>query len=175
MTTKGDEIRARERRVLAWSLAIAVFLHIAVLVLWPALRVGPLGASVTPGAIEGNGSGDTYLELLFGAPEIYGPDGSASAEPPTRVLEADRKIKLPSSCTRLLEVGRTPTTGDVWLRVNDSGRVDTVEVVGSTGDLCADGVIMRVAGDLWYRWLPSERFPAPVELIQPVTVTEARR
>ena len=33
-------------------------------------------------------------------------------------------------------------------------------------------MLRRVAGDLWYRWLPNEEFPAPVELIQPLSFTE---
>ena len=41
------------------------------------------------------------------------------------------------------------------------------------GDACGDQVIETVAGDLLYHWLPSERFPAPVDLIQPVTLTQA--
>ena len=32
---------------------------------------------------------------------------------------------------------------------------------------------MQLAGDLQYHWLPSERFPAPVHLVQPVTLVEA--
>ena len=49
--------------------------------------------------------------------------------------------------------------------------VDGIEE--STGDECADQVILTLANDLFYRWIPSERFPAPVDLIQPVTLTQA--
>ena len=58
--------------------------------------------------------------------------------------------------------------------VDEGGRTDDVEIEQSTGDACADEVLSRVAGDLWYRWLPSEEFPAPVDLVQPITLAETR-
>ena len=42
----------------------------------------------------------------------------------------------------------------------------------STGSACGDATLARVAGDLWYRWLPSEEFPAPVDVVQPLSFAE---
>jgi len=44
--------------------------------------------------------------------------------------------------------------------------------VRSSGIRCADDLLERVAGDLLYHWLPSEDFPAPVELTQPMRLSE---
>ena len=77
---------------------------------------------------------------------------------------------MPPDCLARKIAPSAPGTGQVRLKVNSSGRIDAVALDQSTGDLCWDLVAIRVAGDLWYRWLPSKRFPAPLELLQPLTV-----
>lgn len=42
----------------------------------------------------------------------------------------------------------------------------------SSGFPCGDAVLQRIAGDLWYRWLPNDEFPPPVELVQTLSFTE---
>ena len=110
------------------------------------------------------------VDVFFGPPRIFEPDGTLSVESPDRVLEAARAIRPPLACPASVRVARTPGSGSVRLTVNASGRIDAVTLDESTGDACWDVVATRVAADLWYRWLPSERFPAPVELLQPLTV-----
>lgn len=67
-----------------------------------------------------------------------------------------------------------PLSGRVHLRVNATGRVETVELTQSVGHICADEVITTVAASMWYHWLPNDRFPGPVDLDQPITLATAR-
>ena len=158
----------------AWSLCLAALIHVAAFVLWPGFRIELLpgldGMGETASEAEG---GLTFVDVFFGPPDIFEVDGMLSREPPERVLEADRVLELPTECATLTQEGRTPAYGRVRLQVRPSGRADVVGLVESTGDECGDDVIKTVAGDLLYHWLPSERFPAPVDLIQPVTLTQA--
>ena len=55
--------------------------------------------------------------------------------------------------------------------VNERGRVDSVQVTRSSGSYCWDRALASIAGDLWYRWLPTELFPAPIRLYQPVSLS----
>jgi hypothetical protein len=71
-----------------------------------------------------------------------------------------------------LDPEQTPLRGYVRLQVLASGRTLVAGIDESTGDRCADRVILDLARDLLYRWIPNERFPAPVQLIQPVTLIE---
>lgn len=116
----------------------------------------------------------TPVNVFFGPPKIYESDGTIAEEPASRILEAARLLQMPPECLSREIAPSAPGFGQVRLTVNSSGRIDAVVLEQSTGDLCWDKVAMRVAGDLWYRWLPSERFPAPLELIQPITVALAQ-
>ena len=172
MKTRYAQLRQRDRRVLLWSIAVAAILHVAAFVLWPAFQVEPWAlrnVGVSPGS-SGTGAGAEF-DLFFGPPDIFEVDGSLSREAPDRFLEVDRIVRVSSDCS---EEGRAPASGKVGLTLSASGRVHTVELVESTGGRCGDEVIVAVASDLLYRWLPSERFPAPVRLIQPITVSEKR-
>ncbi len=158
----------------AWSFGLAALLHIAVFVLWPGFRIELLPGSDGRGETVSEAEGSpTFVDVFFGPPDIFEIDGTLSREPPERVLEADRVLQLPTECATLSQEGRTPAYGRVRLRVRPSGRADVIGIAQSTGDECGDDVIETVAGDLLYHWLPSERFPAPVDLIQPVTLTQA--
>ena len=98
--------------------------------------------------------------------------GGLSTEPPERTLEAKRLVYLPAACRAIISGSGTIIDGSLRLKVRSTGRVDVVGVVRSTGIPCGDDVLKRVAGDLWYLWLPNSDYPAPVELIQPITLTE---
>ena len=174
MTRRSEELRKRDRRVLAWSLVVAALVHVAVFVVAPAFRVEPLvGADVeldTTGVAAG---GNANVDLLFGPPLVRVEDGEDWTAPPERVLSAQRGVRLETRCLDLASQGRTPRAGRVGLRIRASGRVDVLGLLEGTGDPCADRILTEVAGDLWYHWLPDERFAAPVTVEQPVTVVSA--
>lgn len=174
MRSRSAELRKRERRVLAWSLVAAAALHVAVFVLWRGYRVEPLTGSSDMRVGSGQTTGTAvYVEVVFGAPVILGPDGSRFPEPPERMLEAARVLRLPPECAGLGGDGALPVDGRVRLRVNARGRAEVLETLDSTGDACGDEVVRTVSDALWYRWLPSERFPAPVDVLQPVRLVLA--
>jgi hypothetical protein len=139
------------------------------------MEVEPLPSSQRSIQVGGQPGGTVvYVDVLFGPPEISLPDGTTSLEPPERVLAADRILQLPTSCGHLVEEERTPVEGRVRLGVSSSGQTQIREVVRGTGDPCADEVMIAVADALEYRWLPNERYPPPVDLVQPVTLMAAR-
>lgn len=171
MSERIKQRRKSERRVFFWCLGVAAALHVVVFLVFPAMQAGdapfPLFSddlTVEAGAIP--------LELFFGPPAISNAAGELSLEPPERVLEADRLVYLEAGCRALIAGSGTVIRGSVRLRVRSNGLADVLDVVRSTGERCGDEVLERVAGDLWYRWLPNEDFPAPVELIQPVSFAE---
>ena len=175
MKTRSAQLLGTHRRVLAWSLGIAVVLHLALFFLTPQFDVKPLpGSEAQRQAENGGASVLMFVDVLFGPPAIYTGDGTLSSEPPDRVLEAQRMLPLPTECASLDYDWRTPARARVRLRVRASGRATVVELTESTGDPCGDEVITKMADALRYRWLPDERFPAPVDLIQPVTIVQAR-
>ena len=171
MISRSTELRNRERRVLRVSFGVAVVVHVAAfgLIAWsrsaPEWRPG----SETIRLEEGSWTG-TRVDVFFGPPKIYEPGGTIAEEPPDRILEAARLLQMPPECLGREIAPSAPGFGQVRLTVNSSGRIDALALDQSTGDACWDLVAKRVAGDLWYHWLPSERFPAPVELLQPITV-----
>lgn len=175
MTTRSEQLREKHRRILAWSLLGAVAIHLAVFLLMPQFRAEPLGGSETVLDTTGVASGaNATVEVLFGPPSVRQTDGSHWTAPPERVLPAERDVRLETECLALASGGRMPLRGGVQLRVRPSGRVDVLGLPRSTGDACGDRIVKEVAGALWYRWLPDERFPAPVEVDQPVTLITAR-
>lgn len=173
--TRSEELRERNRRVLLWSLGVASVLHVAAFVLWPEYTVEPLTAPDAKLETLGDTGGIAlYVEVTFGPPEIFERDGTISVDSPRRQLEAARVLRLPQECARLTDPEALPYRGSVRLGLGTEGRAEAGGIVASTGDACADQVIRTVADALWYRWLPNERFPAPVDLIQPVTLVEAQ-
>jgi hypothetical protein len=169
--SRSAELRQRHRRVSRWSLGIAVLLHVLVFMFWPGLRVESPDVSDPESRVGEPAQGrPTYVEATFGPPDIFEADGTLSRQ--DRELEADHILLLPPGCVVLSEDARPPA-GRVRLRVWKSGRTDVVELAESTGSECGDEVITALADALWYRWLPNERYPAPVDLIQPVTLMRA--
>jgi len=171
--SRSEELRERHRRVFRWSLGIAVLLHVALFALWPRIQVQPLAGSEEEEIAEGSpGDGRPfYVEVVFGPPEIMTTDGRVVRE--DRHLEASRVVLLPPECGVLEQTADEKPHGRVGLRVWQSGRTDVVGIDQSTGSDCGDQVITMMAGALRYLWLPNERFPAPVDLIQPVTLLTA--
>lgn len=167
------ERRRRDRRVVGVGMALAAALHVIALLVLPGLpepEQPPAELEVDPAEIVGGRA--IPLDVFFGPPIIENSGGGVSFEPPTRVLSTQRAVFLPASCRVIVEGANQVFSGSVQLEVTATGRVQAVTVERSTGARCADDVLTRVAGDLWYRWLPDERFPPPVRLTQPMTFVE---
>jgi len=174
MTSRRQELRKKHNRILFWSLTLAGLAHVALFLLWPTMEVEPMPAGeseveTSPPIVETA----LVVDVHFGPPRIFGADGGIFVEPADRVLETSRIMSLPTGCAGLVAEGRMPARGEVRLTVVASGRALVGGIEDSTGDPCADQVLAALAGDLLYRWIPNDRFPAPVELIQPVTLTQA--
>lgn len=171
LKTRSQELRERHRKILAWSLVVAVVAHLAIFALTPVFRATPLGSTDLPPDTIGTAAGaNALVDVVFGPPTIVGSDGGSWTAPAERILPAQRGARLRPACAKLLTDGRAPLRGRVQLRVKASGRVDVLGFDRETGEPCADEVLREVAGDLWYHWLPDARFPAPVLLVQPVTL-----
>lgn len=177
LKTSASEHRNRHRRVLLWSLAGAALVHLIVFVALPDMEVEPLEGSnvrtVDLGSAEKTPS--ALLDVSFGPPEIANGNGTTHHEPAERVLNTKRLAELPPLCLELAAEGTRPLHGRVRLSVGPAGYAQVEELITSTGSTCGDFVIRNVAGSLRYHWLPDSRFPAPVDLVQPVTLVEVRR
>jgi hypothetical protein len=172
MEARADLLRRRDRRVFRWSFAIAVVVHGLVLAFGPWFRTEPVSLSATELVESGPPAlGGIPVDVFFGPPAIVLAADSLETQPPGRVLRAFRAIPAPVGCATNDWLARESAAGSVRLTLRETGRVETVEIVEGTGDRCWDMIVAGLAGDLLYRWLPSERFPMPVELVQPVTVT----
>ncbi len=166
----------RQRRILAISLMVAVAFHIALFVLMPKFETQPMGASNPQDGRKVPPIGTpTLMNVLFGPPTISAADGSEWAEPDDHVLEAQQLANLPPDCSAFSEAGHAPVHGSARLVVNADGYVNVVGVMESTGDACGDDVLEGIADALHYHWLPNDRFPAPVELVQPITLAQVVR
>lgn len=169
MESRAAAYRARGRRVFLWSLGVAVAVHVAAFLFWPEMPVEPMTAGPVVEAEPEEVDDDVLrvpVDARFGPPRILRTAGEWVQEPSDRTLQAGREVSLPAYC-----VGRAQSVeGEVRLRVNGEGRVDQVRIEEGSGTTCGDEALRRVAGDLWYRWLPDARFPAPVDLIQPVSL-----
>ena len=77
METRAAQLRARDRKVLAWSLIAAVVVHLVAFVLVPAFRTKPIATwGLRPQATRESNEGVTRVEVLFGPPTISAPDGT---------------------------------------------------------------------------------------------------
>lgn len=114
-----------------------------------------------------------WIDVAFGPPLVELPDGRRRREPPSRVLDVERVDiggTLPDGCDRVRREGFGRATGSVALRVGASGRVQYVQTQATTDDPCLDAVLVAVAEDLWYHWLPNDEALAPVDLVQPMRI-----
>ena len=165
LATRSAELRRRHRRVLGWSLAGGLLLHLgaALLITWPDAEGRTiLGEQMAAGAWTG-----PPIDFVFGPPTIRARATSGSDQVVDRTLEVRRSLPLPAECGR--SPGNAPSApARLHLSLDDQGRVSRLALAGSTGDRCWDAVAMEVALNLHYQWLPSSRFQHPVELEQPV-------
>lgn len=172
LSSRSQQLRRQHRKILGWSIAVAVVAHVLVLFFGPwfpsSLATGPRTELV-----EGTAPpfGGLAVTVIFDAPALEEEDGSLAQEPDWRILSASRSIPPPIACRDHDWLALPFAKGRVWMTVGDTGRPDTVTVAESTGDRCWDGVMVGLAGDLRYRWLPNDDFAAPVEVFQPVTLT----
>lgn len=174
MASRSEELRKRHRKVFFWSLVAAVGIHVAVFVLFPTLQPEPVfvpESETEPGRPVL--ARPIVVVALFGPPTITGQDGELWTEPPDRVLEAQRHVLLEGDCVALAREGQAALHGEVRLHVGWSGHTRVLGITESTGHACADEVLEEVAGALRYHWLPNERFSAPLELDQPIDLSEA--
>lgn len=174
METRVQTLRRRHRQIFRWSLGIAAVVHAVVLYYGPWFRSDSMSGGGTE-LVEGETTGRNGIpvDAHFGPPAIEDADGALAQEPPERVLHASRLIPPPVGCESLDWLAAEAAIGEVRLVVTETGRADSVQLSRSTGDRCWDGIMTGLASDLLYRWLPSERFPAPVWLFQPVTLSPA--
>lgn len=173
MSDRIAQRRKAERKVFRRGWSVAVALHVIVFLAWR--ESGEVRVTEPDPDFETVEIVDREpipLELHFGPPAIRNAAGGISVEPPERVLEVDRLVYLPGNCKALVKGSGATVGGSVRLAVNETGRTDVRGISQSTGYPCADAVLQRIAGDLWYRWLPSDEFPAPVELVQPLSFRE---
>jgi hypothetical protein len=171
--------RSQSNLLFALSFLIALGVHLALLLRDPTFELevpeNYLGPSAMQVPVDSGNIGPLF-NVSFLAPEIFARDGTLRPEPPERVLEA-RHIDLSEPLGSDACGGRDPDSvfpvaGQVQVRVNEHGRVVSVEVRETTGNRCRDAIIAGIARSVWYRWLPNEDYPAPVELIQRMSVTE---
>lgn len=176
MPTRSEELRAWNRKVFAWSYAAAALAIGFVLFVWsPEYTVEPMEEQSeiqredqTAGAVV-----PVFVQVLFGPPTIVRPDGTASTtEPPTRVLETGSVVELPPECLGEVLLASSELSGSLRLRVNVAGEATVMEIVEESASACGNRLMTATAGALRYHWLPSEAFPAPVELVQPVLVVD---
>ena len=171
--TRSVQLRQQGRRVLVWSLAVAAVIHVAVFALWPRTPVRPLGElRATP--IHDVEEGDVFVEISaeFGGPLIVSAGEQPASDRVEGYLQANRLTRVSLECREAFPPG-VVHEGEVRLVVNEQGRVESKEVTRESGAPCGDRALLAVAGDLWYRWLPSRSHPAPVVLVQPVSVEGA--
>lgn len=178
MESRSAQLRRRHRRILGWSMGVAVVLHAGAFALFPAYRPPLPGAASDWLATRTEEPGDLRsIDVRFGPPTIHLEDGTLRQEPPERVLEARsvsiRNIVLPSMCAAHLAEGFGSIEGDVRLRVGPDGRVFDARTATSSGDPCADRVLVSVAASLRYLWLPDGEARAPVDLVQPMLAEPA--
>lgn len=168
------KLRAKHRKVFGISIGLAVLLHAAVFLLSPTFRVGQMGSldsgrdSDNPGPIRE----PRVFTVLFGPPTIIDQDGQRWPETSDRFLEAVRVTELPLECADQGAVHIGEHHGSVRLTVNERGYAAAVEMIESSGSPCGDRLLRSTAGALRYHWLPDDRFAAPIDLVQPLTLTE---
>lgn len=179
--SRSAELRQRYRRVLTVSLVIAAGIHVLIFVGSPEFHVSPqFKLASNPDLVVGEMDADErwgIVNVFFGRPEIISDDGTVRREPPERVLEvyavAVARSALPRRCHLRNESEVLPAEGRVRVQVDGGGLVVWDRIEQSEGDECGNALLTTLSGSLWYQWIPNDRFPAPVELIQPVRVVAA--
>lgn len=179
MNTRSEQLRRRSRRVFVVSFLVAAVLHVAILFGMPAFHaVLPDGPASAEGDVVSVATRWQRFDVEFGPPEITDADRRIWVEPATRVLRVQdveiSDLREPVACDGRTLESIVPTSGRVRVRLAESGRVTVATIAESTGDACRDDILTAIAASVWYHWIPNDRFPAPVDLVQPLSVTEAR-
>ncbi len=175
MTLRSDHLRRRNRKIFLWSFGGAAVLHLVVLGFTPPFSPKGIGEGATPSSRPGGELVDPLVvDAFFGPPTLVRDDGTLVVEPPSRTLAA-RNLEVGGEvrgrrCLPSFEGRSTPVYAMLRLEVGESGRVAESEIHRATGDPCTDALMVAIGRSLRYHWLPSEAFPAPVHLLQPVMV-----
>jgi len=172
--SRSQRLRRRDRKVFYWSLVAAVAIHVAVVLLVPTFH--PESVPVPEAETEPGRpvlARPILVQAVFGPPTLAGPEEHSWTEPPERVLDAQRLVLLEGSCMALARNNGPAVRGELRLHVGWAGHARVLHVTESTGYACSDEVLKELGGALRYHWLPNERFPAPLELDQPIQLMEA--
>ena len=173
--TRAEQLRRQYRRILGWSVVVAIVVHAGIFVMSPDWEI-PRFASVEPQFVDDEEfvPALALIDATFGPPLIRLPDGTIRQEPPNRVLEAKevdlRGVRWSTECHWVLTEDFGSVDGEVRLEVGEFGLVSRARISRSSGDGCLDQLLVAVAGTLWYRWLPRADAEAPVDLVQPIRV-----
>ena len=178
MSDRLRNARSRERRIFGVSLVVAILGHVALFVFSPDFEID---ASWLPGGgatmAEGEETRPGRVDVEFRPPVILLGGGEMRMEPPERVLTA-RGVwvhgeMLSRGCRPVLRTELAATEATVRLVLGADGRVQEAAIAQGAGEACVDELIVAVAGQLRYEWLPDEEVPAPVELLQPLLLRGA--
>lgn len=170
--------RRRERRIVWGSLFLAAVVHLVAFAVFPRIQFSVLddtryGEEVLRRYVLG----DMAVDVHFGPPRIRTPGGGVAVEPPERILESRNlglsELELHPNCAGSFDAHLPPWEGSVRLQVGRGGLVTVEGIAESTGDGCVDAALLNTAGALLYRWLPSEHYPAPVQLEQPMRLVRS--
>lgn len=173
MTTRSEQLRKRDRKVLAWALFIAVAIHVAVFILMPAVRAGGKEGLGEKTAAKNPDAGvplKAVVSVVFGPPTITVGDSTEVTQPSDRTLHTSRIVALPAKCSSLVDGIQGPLLARFRLRIPKTHEAKDVRLVETSGNACADDILVQLTRDLAYHWLPDERFPAPVALVQPAAL-----
>lgn len=179
MSSRSSQLRRRHRRIVGWSLGVAVLAHAALFLMSPSFSrtAWELERPADAGGAQGV-AGMQLVDVTFGPPEIRLEDGTVRQEPPERVLQALSVnvdgTWLGPECQAVRAEGIGFAEGAIRLQVESSGRISRTEVAQSSGDPCRDRVLEEVARSLRYHWLPDAEAPAPVDVNQPVRAESVR-
>jgi hypothetical protein len=173
--SRTERHRQQHRRILILSLGLAGLLHLAVFALNPGWMLERISFFDPRSPEDREGPPEVGLvDVSFGPPQIFLADGRLRPEPADRLLDAKgvdmRGIRWAGGCAWVRTGGFGMVEGEVTLKVGPEGFVQEARISQSSGDACLDQMLVAISGTLWYRWLPNETYPAPVTLLQPMTV-----
>jgi hypothetical protein len=172
------DLRRRNRRIFGASMAVAVVVHAAIFVGSPTFQADPIWTDTVrtraPADAEDPTATRWFVDVFFGPPAIVTGDGSRWQEPPERTLEARAfnvgALRITTACANRPREVLVPADAAVALRLDGSGRVARARIERSSRDACRDEIVVKIANRLWYHWIPNDRFPAPVDLVQPMRI-----
>ena len=171
MESRSAQLRRQHRKVLWWALVVAAAVHAVVLFRVAIARSAATGPIGPRPELVGMIEKPKFVEVEFGPPTLVDREGARWVEPREHRLLAQRLTRLPPECDAFVWTADDQLDGRVWVRVDTAGYAHVDRIDRGTGEVCGDAVVRRVAGALRYHWLPTDRFPAPVEVLQPVSIS----